>query len=75
MIGRHDSFFDLGGHSLSATRVMARLRHALGLELPLHTLFEHPTVAGLADAVEAVLLEELLRTSGEQPHTHQGGIA
>ncbi|MGW7045747.1 amino acid adenylation domain-containing protein [Streptomyces avermitilis] len=75
VIGRHDSFFDLGGHSLSATRVMSRLRHSLDLELPLHTLFDHPTVAGLAGTVEAALLEELVRSGSERPNAHQGGTA
>ncbi|HEY0606513.1 MAG TPA: amino acid adenylation domain-containing protein, partial [Herpetosiphonaceae bacterium] len=53
-IGRNDSFFDLGGHSLLATQVVARLREALDVEVPLRLLFDTPRLADLAQQVDAL---------------------
>ncbi|MBP5973790.1 SDR family NAD(P)-dependent oxidoreductase, partial [Brasilonema sp. CT11] len=54
-IGIHDSFFELGGNSLLAFQVIARLREVFAVELSPNRFFASPTVAGLGESLEALL--------------------
>ncbi|MGV9328273.1 phosphopantetheine-binding protein, partial [Streptosporangium sandarakinum] len=58
-VGVHDDFFALGGNSLLAIRVAARIRAAVDLEIPINVIFANPTVEKLADAVEALLIADI----------------
>jgi amino acid adenylation domain-containing protein len=56
-ISVHHNFFELGGHSLLGTQLIGRLRKLFRVELPLRLLFDSPTIAGMAAAVETLLRE------------------
>jgi acyl carrier protein len=58
-IGMHDNFFFLGGDSLLATRVVARLRSTFDVEFPLETMFHGPTIAEQALVLEEIILRKI----------------
>ena len=53
-VGARDNFFDSGGHSLLAMQLLGRVRERFGIELPLKHVFERPTLAELAQAIDAL---------------------
>ncbi|MFL0802021.1 MAG: amino acid adenylation domain-containing protein, partial [Agarilytica sp.] len=55
-VGVTDNFFHLGGHSLIATQIVSRLQKRIGVTVPVQTLFESPTIQGLAKKVKEILL-------------------
>ncbi|MET9883269.1 amino acid adenylation domain-containing protein [Streptomyces sp. NPDC006430] len=61
--GVHRSFFHLGGNSILAARLVVRLQEEFDVALPLRTVFEHATVAAMAQAVEAVIRAEIAAMS------------
>ena len=58
-VGIHANFLELGGHSLLATQLISRIRTELQMEIPLHCLFEAPTIATFA--------EQLAQLTGQTP--------
>lgn len=55
-IGVDVDFFDAGGHSLSATAMLQRLRAAFAVDVRLASLFENPTIAGIAETIDALVV-------------------
>jgi acyl carrier protein len=62
-VGVHDEFGELGGNSLAAAKIVTRIVREFGVQLPVRTVFQQPTVRGLARAVEEAVIAEI-RTLG-----------
>ncbi len=77
-VGTGDNFFALGGDSLQATRVVARVCSAFQVELPVSVMFRQPTVAGQGTVIEAMLIDEIESMSEEQVtrlvSQHEGNV-
>jgi acyl carrier protein len=56
--GIHDNFFDFGGHSLTATQLVTRIRKTFAVELSLRDFIKYPTIAGLAELIEESILSK-----------------
>ena len=57
-VGIHDNFFDSGGHSLTATQLVTRIRKNFAVELSLRDFLKYPTIAGLAELIEESILSK-----------------
>ena len=53
-VGINDNFFELGGNSLPATQLISRVRDTFQIKLPLESIFEFPTIAGMAVCMETI---------------------
>jgi amino acid adenylation domain-containing protein len=71
-IGAHDNLFAIGGHSLTATRFVARVADTYGVQLPVHQIFARPTIAELAELVTA---DENFGRVSESRHTELDALS
>ena len=61
-IGIYDNFFEVGGHSIKAVRLVNRINHAFGINLSVRHVFEEPTIAGQALLVEESVIDDVQTT-------------
>lgn len=67
-IGTTDRFLDVGGHSLLASKVVARVREAYGVRIPFRWCIEHPTVSGLAELIRQAQADQGVRAGAAGGH-------
>ncbi|SEO02454.1 non-ribosomal peptide synthetase [Bradyrhizobium sp. OK095] len=72
-LGVTDNFFDLGGHSLLAGQAMARVARALGVSLPIKTIFEAPTIEELARRVDEAVAAKLHKPTASLSRLTENG--
>ncbi len=65
-IGLYDDFFDLGGASIAAVQVVVKISESFGVDFPISSFFEHPTIAGQSAVLEALLIDQLESMSDEE---------
>ncbi len=65
-IGRDDNFFRLGGHSLMGAQLIAKIQERFGVELSLRSLFDHPSVHGIASEIDNLIRSQLNAMSDEE---------
>jgi amino acid adenylation domain-containing protein len=70
-VGVRDNFFALGGHSLLATRLLAAVRDAMEVDLPLRIVFERPTLERMAEAIDAARASGTETAAAEEPIVRQ----
>jgi amino acid adenylation domain-containing protein len=73
-VGVNDNFFLLGGHSLLGTQLLTRISESFGIELSLLTIFDHPTLAGMSEEIEKLILAKIDAAPADGPPTNEPAL-
>jgi len=73
-VGIHTNFFELGGHSLLATRLISWIRQTFKIEIPLHIIFEAPTIAELTHAINQIQSQARVHLPLLRPYPQQDAV-